>query len=304
MPTIHPTAIVDPGSHLDQGVTVGPYCVIGPGVSVGEGTTLHNHVTIQRDTEIGRDNVIYPYAVVGGDPQDRKYRGERTLLRIGDRNMIREMATIHRGTGNGGSVTTIGSDNLIMATAHIAHDCRVGDGVIIANAVMLAGHVCVEDGANIGGGAGLHHFITVGTCAFVGGMARVPRDVPPYLLVEGSPAKPRKLNELALTRRGVAGPAIEALKDAFKRLYRDNGAAIADKIVVLRREYADIAEIRRLCDSLEASARGVHGRALEVLRADDKRVDPAGPGADAAEAAMDATPVITAASAASLQPQP
>ncbi|HVP74361.1 MAG TPA: acyl-ACP--UDP-N-acetylglucosamine O-acyltransferase [Phycisphaerales bacterium] len=271
MPTVHPTSIIDPSAWLDEGVTIGPYCVIGPNVRIGSGTLLHNHVTIQRDSEIGRDNVLYPYAVVGGDPQDKKYRNEQTLLRMGDRNQVREMATIHRGTGNGGGVTSIGSDNLFMATAHVAHDCRIGDGVIIANAVMLAGHVHIEDYANIGGGAGLHHFVTVGTCAFVGGMARVPQDVPPYMLVEGSPAKPRKLNEVALTRRGLTAETIEALKDAYKRLYRDNGAAISDKIVDLRRQYAAISEICRLCDSLEASARGVHGRALESFRADNKR---------------------------------
>jgi UDP-N-acetylglucosamine acyltransferase len=271
MPTVHPTAIVDPSSHLDKGVSVGPYCVIGPNVRIGAGSVLHNHVTIQRDTEIGCENVIYPFTVIGGDPQDRKYAGEPTVLIIGDRNQIRELVTIHRGTGNGGGTTRLGSDNLIMGTVHIAHDCIIGDHVIMANNVMLAGHIRIEDGANIGGGVGIHHFATVGTCAFVGGMARVPKDVPPYLVVEGSPAEPRKVNEVLLTRRGVPALHVEALKDAFKRLYRDNGAPISEKVVDLRREYAGIPEIVHLCDSLDASARGVHGRALETRRTDDKR---------------------------------
>jgi UDP-N-acetylglucosamine acyltransferase len=231
-------------------------------------------VTIQRDTDIGRECTIYPFAFVGGDPQDRKYQGEKTFLRIGDRTIIREMATIHRGTGNGGGMTRIGNDCLIMGTVHVAHDCWIGDDVIIANAAMLAGHIRIEDGANIGGGAGLHHFTTVGTCAFVAAMARVPKDVPPYMLVEGSPAEPRKVNDVLLKRRGVANESVEAIKDAFKRLYRDNGSPMADKIIDLRREYSGIPEICRLCDSLAASAEGVHGRALEVNRPDDKWTAP------------------------------
>lgn len=270
MATVHPTAIIDPKAHLDRDVSVGAYCVIGPNVRIGAGTVLHNHVTVQRDTEIGGDNSIYPYAFIGGDPQDRKYQGEKTALRIGERNVIREMTTIHRGTANGGGITRIGNDCLIMGTVHVAHDCWIGNDVIIANAAMLAGHIRIEDAANIGGGAGLHHFTTVGTCAFVAAMARVPKDVPPYMLVEGSPAEPRKVNDVLLKRRGVANENVEALKDAFKRLYRDNGAPIADKIVDLRREYLAIPEICRLCDFLVASAEGVHGRALELKRVDDK----------------------------------
>jgi UDP-N-acetylglucosamine acyltransferase len=274
MHSVHPTAIIDPTASIDAGAVIGPYCVIGPNVSIRSGTLLHNNITVQRDTSIGHDNVIYPFAFVGGDPQDRKYGGEKTVLRIGDRNIIREMATIHRGTGNGGGITRIGSDNLIMGTAHIAHDCWIGDEVTIANAAMLAGHIRIEDAAVISGGAGLHHFTSVGTCAFVAAMARVPKDVPPYMLVEGSPAEPRKVNDVLLKRRGVPGDNIEALKDAFKRLYRDNGAPMAEKIPDIRREYSGIPEVCRLCDFLVASAEGVHGRALELKRPDDKWTAP------------------------------
>ncbi len=266
MPIIHPTAIIDPDSHLADDVTVGPYCVIGPNVRIGSGTRLLNNVTILRDARIGSDNAFYPYCIIAGDPQDRKYRGESTMLRIGDRNQIRELVTIHRGTGKGGGLTQIGNDCMIMASAHVAHDCIIGDNVTIANAVMLAGHVLVERGASIGGGAGLHHFTTVGAYSFVGGMARVPMDVPPYMLVEGSPAAPRKVNDVALKRSGRSPEIIAALKDAFRRLYLSNGAPISHKVELLRKDYADIDEIQRLCNALEASAKGVHGRALETLR--------------------------------------
>ncbi|MHC4220640.1 MAG: acyl-ACP--UDP-N-acetylglucosamine O-acyltransferase, partial [Planctomycetota bacterium] len=201
MPTIHPTAIVDATADIADTATIGPYCVIGPEVTVGPGTVLHNHVIIQSLTSIGADNRIYPYTVLGADPQDRKFRGERAYCIIGDRNRIREHVTVHRGTDNGGTVTSIGDDNLIMVAAHIAHDCRIADHVTIANQVMLAGHVRVEDGANIGGGAGVHHFVTVGTCCFVGGLARITRDVRPFMIVEGNPADVRAVNSIAMNRR-------------------------------------------------------------------------------------------------------
>ena len=275
MPTIHPTSIIDPSAELAESVIVGPYCVIGPQVVIGEGTVLHNHVTIQCNAVMGSFNTIYPYAVVAGDPQDRKYLGEHTTLTIGDRNTIREHVTIHRGTGNGGGTTSIGNGNLFMGGVHIAHDCILGDEITIANFAMLAGHIRIEDGVNIGGGAGIHHFATIGTCAFVAAMARVPKDVPPYMIVEGSPAEVRAINSIALIRRGFTPDHIDAIKDAYKRLYRDNGSAMADKIDELRREYVGIPAITRLCDALAASAEGVHGRAMELMRPDNKRIAPA-----------------------------
>lgn len=268
---IHPTAVIHPSARIDPGAVVGPYCVIGPEVAIGKATVLHNHVTVQALTVMGEENVLYPYCVVGADPQDRKYRGERTTLVIGHRNRIREQATIHRGTSNGGGATRIGNDNLIMVAAHVAHDCIIGDDVCLANQVMLAGHVHVEDGANIGGGAGIHHFATVGAYSFVGGLARITKDVPPYMLVEGSPAVVRAVNEIALVRRNFATQEIDAVRDAFKRLYRDNGAPMADKLVELRREYPTSDAVIHLCDALAATAHGVHGRARENARRDDKR---------------------------------
>ncbi len=271
MPIIHPTAIIDPSAHLADTAEIGPYCVVGPDVRIGDRTVLYNHVTIAALTTIGEDNVFYPFTVIGADPQDRKFRGEPTTCVIGDRNAIREHVTIHRGTANGGGVTSLGSDNLIMVAVHVAHDCQLHNNVVIANQVMLAGHVVIQDGANIGGGAGLHHFTTVGRCAFVGGLARISKDVPPYMIVEGNPAEVRAVNSIAMTRFGYSAEHIEAVKEAFKRLYRDNGAPMQEKISELRKQYGTVPAVVELCDALRAMSDGVHGRAMEVFRHDNKR---------------------------------
>lgn len=272
MTKIHPTAIVHSSASLGEDVEIGPYCVVGEDVSIGARSVLHNHVVIQSLTTLGVENEVFPYSVIGADPQDMKYRGERATCEIGDRNKIREHVTIHRGTANGGGVTRIGNDNLIMVAAHLAHDVRVGDEVIIANQALIAGHVRIENCANIGGGVGVHHFATIGQCAFVGGLARIAKDVPPFMIVEGNPAEVRAINSIAMARRGYSPEHIEAMKDAFKRLYRDNGAPMVEKLVELRRDYADIPAIMSLCDALHATADGVYGRALENNRHDDKRV--------------------------------
>lgn len=272
MVRIHPTAIVDPAAIIADSTSIGPYCVIGPDVVIGEDNVLHNHVVIQALTTVGDGNEFFPFTVIGADPQDVKYRGERTTCEIGDHNKIREHVTIHRGTANGGAITRLGHRNLIMVAAHIAHDSIIGSDVVLANQVMIAGHVHVEDGANIGGGAGIHHFTTIGRCAFVGGLARIAKDVPPFMIVEGNPAEVRAINSIAMTRRGYDQEHIDAVKDAYKRLYRDNGAPMADKVEQLRVEYKSVPAVIVLCDSLSASASGVHGRALERDRSDDKRV--------------------------------
>lgn len=302
MTNIHSTAIVDPSAQLADDVHVGPYCVIGPDVVIGAGTVLHNHATVACLTTIGENNIIYPFTVVGADPQDRKFHGEHATCIIGNNNSIREHVTIHRGTENGGGVTRLGSNNLIMVGSHIAHDCSLGDDICIANQVMLAGHVRIEDGANIGGGAGVHHFATIGACAFVGGLARITKDVPPFMIVEGNPAEVRAINSIAMTRRGYSPEHIEAMKHAFKKLFRENGtknsaaakpahsgvggdvadrrygsdagagpSAMTEKIADLREMYAQVPAVIRLCDALDAAAIGVHGRARELSRPDDKR---------------------------------
>jgi len=275
MPTnVHPTAVVHPSAVIAPSATVGPFCVIGEGVRIGSHSVLLEHVSVQCHTSIGDDTRVYPYAVVGADPQDRKWRGEKTLCQIGHRNVIREHVTIHRGTGNGGSVTRIGSDNLIMVGSHVAHDCILENNITIANQVMLAGHVRVEEGASIGGGAGVHHFATVGAYAFVGGLTRVAKDVPPFMIVEGNPAEVRAINIIGMSRHGFTADHIEAMKEAFRRLYRTNGAAMSEKIDILAQDYPSVPAVQTLCDHLSRTADGVHGRALETARHDNKRATP------------------------------
>ncbi|GAB4556047.1 MAG: acyl-ACP--UDP-N-acetylglucosamine O-acyltransferase [Phycisphaerales bacterium] len=231
---IHPTAIVDRTAELASDVVVGPYCVIGSEVRIGAGSVLHNHVTVQERVTIGQKNCIYPFAVIGAEPQDLKYAGLPTRVEIGDRNRIREHATIHRGTELGGGCTRIGSDCLIMVGVHVAHDCTVEDEVVIANNTMLGGHCLVERGAAIGGGVGVHHFTCVGTLSFIGGMSRVARDVPPYCVVEGTRAEAKKINTTALMRRKWCDNEIEALREAFRMLYRSGDLSVREAIRELR----------------------------------------------------------------------
>jgi len=273
MTTVHSTAVVHPRAELHPTAVVGPYSVIGAGVRIGEGTVLHNHVTVQGPTTIGAHNIVYPYAVLGAEPQDLKYLGHDTELIIGDRNRFREHVTIHRGTEMGGGKTVIGSDCLIMVGVHIAHDCILEDHVVIANGSMMGGHCHIEFGAGIGGGAGLHHFTTVGTMSFIGGMARVNRDVPPFLVVEGSPAEARKVNTTALLRRGWSPEDVERVRTAFKALYRDHDTPVAVTMANLRARFPDCNPVMRLCDFLERAQEGIHGRHLESLRdADSKQL--------------------------------
>lgn len=262
---IHPTAIIDPTATIAEDATVGAYCVVGPNVHIGARTKLINHVTVQSNTTIGEENVFYPFCVIGVDPQDKKYNGESTTLTIGDRNHIREHVTIHRGTAFGGGITTVGSDNLLMVAVHVAHDCVLGNELIIANQVMLAGHITVEDCATIGGGAGINQFARVGRCSYVGGLARITRDVPPYMIVEGTPAEVRAVNVVAMSRRGYSDDQIEAMREAHRRLYRDNGGALAQKVELLLIELGEHPPVQKLCKAITASSAGKHGRSNEKI---------------------------------------
>lgn len=273
--TIHPTAVVHPRAELDEGVSVGPYCVIGAGVRIGRETVLHNHATVLGPTTVGRENVVYPYAVLGAEPQDLKFQGGGTELVIGDRNKFREHATVHRGTEMGGGRTTIGSDCLIMVGVHIAHDCIIEDQVVIANGCMLGGHCHVEFGAGLGGGAGVHHFSTIGTLAFIGGMSRIAKDVPPFLVVEGNPAEPRKVNTTALMRHRWPPEDIERLRMVFKAIYRSNDEPVQSIIDQLRAAPGQLPAIVRLCDFIERAQGGVYGRGLERTRLDRRGPDEA-----------------------------
>lgn len=265
---IHPTAVVDHRAELGEGVEVGPYSVVHAGVTLGPGCVLHNHVTVFAGVRMGHDNIVYPHAVIGADPQDRKYQGGPTTVEIGDRNKFREQVTVHRGTEAGGSVTRVGSDGLFMVGAHIAHDCIIEDRVVIANGSMLGGHCLVESGAGIGGGVGVHHFTTIGTLAFVGGMSRVVKDVPPYLIVEGAPAEPRRVNTTGLARAGWTTPQMDEIRDAFRRLFDEGHAPSSEVIASLRSAPGATDHVRRLCDALDRAHQGVYGRWRETRSRD------------------------------------
>ncbi|MCT7971696.1 acyl-ACP--UDP-N-acetylglucosamine O-acyltransferase [Laspinema olomoucense] len=216
---IHPTAVIHPDAQLHPTVEVGPYAVIGAQVKVGADTTIGAHVAIEGCTEIGARNRIFPGAAIGFEPQDLKYSGASSLTKIGDGNTIREYVTINRATGEG-EATAIGNDNLLMAYVHIAHNCEIGDRVVITNTVQLAGHVRIENHARVGGVLGIHQFVHIGELAMVGGMTRIDRDVPPYMLVEGNPSRVRSLNLIGLKRAGVSPDDLSMLKKAFRLIYR------------------------------------------------------------------------------------
>lgn len=220
---IHPTAVIHPRAELHPTVQIGAYAVIGERVKVGPGTVIGHHAVIEGWTEIGARNQIFPGAAIGLEPQDLKYDGAASLVKIGDDNLIREHVTINRATG-AGEATVIGNRNLLMAYVHVGHNCLIEDRVIISNGTALAGHIRIESRATISGVLGIHQFVHVGQLAMVGGMSRINRDVPPYMLVEGNPARVRSLNKVGLQRAGLAtaedGKTMQALKKAFRILYR------------------------------------------------------------------------------------
>lgn len=216
---IHPTAVIHPGAQLHPTVKIGAYAVIGDNVKVGPETTIGAHVVLEGLTEIGARNQIFSGAVIGSEPQDLKYDGAPSWVRIGDDNRIREYVTINRATG-AGEATLIGNGNLLMAYVHVAHNCVIGNSVVISNNLAMAGHVQIESKAVIGGAVGIHQFVHIGRLAMVGGMSRIDRDVPPYTLVEGNPSRVRSLNLVGLKRAGMTASELGLLKKAFRTLYR------------------------------------------------------------------------------------
>jgi len=273
---IHPTAIVDPEAQLGHDVEIGAYSVVGPRVVLGDGCKVHHHVTVDGHTVLGEGCEVYPQAVIGLQPQDLKYQGEQTRLEIGRNNIFREMATVHPGTANGGGVTSIGDNNFLLIGVHVAHDCRIGNRCVIANYTQFAGHVHVEDCVNMGGHSAVHHFVTIGRHAFIGGMTRVTADVPPYVVVvaaRGTRTEVRMINGVGLQRSGFSHDDIGALKDAFMKLYsrraRQSGVAIRDRVQNLLDTPSLNPHAQYLCESLlRAFAHGRHGRYLESLRQD------------------------------------
>ncbi|MHB1157153.1 MAG: acyl-ACP--UDP-N-acetylglucosamine O-acyltransferase [Phycisphaerales bacterium] len=275
MAEIHPTSLIDPAARLASDVTVGPYCIIGPHVKIGAGTQVQSHVVIEGHTTIGCHNRIFHHTVLGGEPQDLKYRGEPCVLEIGDHNDIREFVTMHIGTENGGGRTTVGSHNLLMVGAHIAHDSHIGDRVIMANNVLLAGHVVVEDYAVVSGGAAIHHFVTVGRYAFIGGNAGVVHDCPPYMMSDGHPAAVRSVNTIGLERHHFPASAIENLKEAYRLLFKREEGNQSEVIDRVERRFAEDALVMEVCRFARRMTEGIHGRWRETQRRDNKRTAPA-----------------------------
>jgi len=221
---IHPLAVVEPGVELAEEVEVGPYCLVRAGARVGARTRLLSHVVLESLTSLGEENVVHPGCVLGGTPQDKTFRGEPTTLTIGDGNVFRECVTINRGTAKGGGATIVGDRNLFMACSHVGHDSQIGSDVIMANGVLIAGHVNIMDRAVLAGAAACHHFVRIGRLAYVGGMSRVVHDVPPFTKVSGDRVRVRALNVLGLQRAGVAEAEIEELRRVFNLLFRRQSA--------------------------------------------------------------------------------
>ena len=253
---IHPTAIVHPQAHIADSVEIGPYCIVGANVSVGARTRLMAHVYLEGPLEIGEDNTFYPYSTVGVAPQDLKYKGERSETRIGHRNRIREFVTIHRGTEGGGMVTQIGSDVLAMAYVHIAHDLRIGDHVVLGNAVTFAGHVVVEDWVAIEAFSGVHQFCRVGRHAFIGGYSVITQDVLPYsMTVTPRHSKVFGANKVGLQRRGFSGETIDRLQKAF-RLLTKAGLNTTQAVERIRAEIPATPELEELLAFIQSAERG------------------------------------------------
>jgi UDP-N-acetylglucosamine acyltransferase len=242
---IHPTAIVDPAAELAVGVSVGPYAVIGAEVVIGEGTRIGPHAVVLGPTRLGRDNQVFQFASIGDVPQDKKYAGERTRLEIGDRNVFRECCTVNRGTVTGANVTRIGSDNLFMAYAHVAHDCVIADHCILANYATLGGHVELDDHVILGGYAGVHQFCKIGVHAFLANNTAATRDVPPFVMAAGAPAVPRGVNVEGLRRRGYDAAQLANIRSAYKLLYR-SGLKLGEAAEELGRRAAQQPELAPL----------------------------------------------------------
>jgi len=251
---IHATAIVDPAARIGANVSIGAYSVIGAGVEIGDGTAIGPHVVVEGTTRIGRDNRIFQFASIGAIPQDKKYGGEESRLIIGDRNHIREFVTLNRGTGDGGGATRIGDDNWIMAYAHVAHDCVVGNHTVFSNNATLAGHVIVGDYAILSGFAGIHQFCRIGAHAFIGMGCLVNGDVPPFVMVASDYGRPRGINAEGLKRRGFDADRIAAIKRAYRTLYLGNRSQ-AEARAELAAIAADSKDVAVMLDFIESSER-------------------------------------------------
>ena len=252
---IHPSAIVDPDAEIGEGASVGPWSIVGPNVHIGAGTEIRSHVLIEKNTTVGADCQIHQGAVLGTDPQDLKFRGEETTLVVGDRTVIREYATLNRGTADL-KQTNVGSDCLLMAYSHVAHDCQIGNNVVLSNAVNMAGHVFIEDWAIVGGLTAIHQFVRIGAHAFLGGACRTSQDVPPYTRAAGSPIKLYGLNSVGLERRGFSPEVRQALKRAYRIIFQSS-LPLTQAVDQAQAECEELPEVLHFISFIRNSERGV-----------------------------------------------
>ncbi len=265
MSRISPLAAVDPKAHVAEDVEIGPFCTVGPDVIIEAGTKLLNGASILGHTKVGRNNTLYPGAVLGGAPQDIKYKGAPTRLEIGDGNVFREASTVHRGTEKGGGCSKVGNNNYLMVNAHLGHDCDVGNNCILANNVMVGGHVAIGDGVNMAGGVGVNHFVTIGQYAFIGGYSRIHHDVPPFCKVDGADLV-RGVNSIGLRRASFAEEDIESIERACRNLfYHEKPFAVA--IAEFDTMNGLNPHVKYMIEFLRRRNMGRHGRYLESLRA-------------------------------------
>ncbi len=253
---IHSTAVISDKATIGENVTVGPFCVVDDDVVIGDNCVLKSHVVVRGPTKIGKNNTFYQFTSIGEDCQDKKYAGERTELTIGDDNVFREGVTVHRGTIQDESITIIGSRNLLMVNAHVAHDCVLGDDIILANNTAVAGHVHIDDFAIVGGAVGIHQFCKVGAHAFLGAGGIILRDVPPFVMVSGHKHIPQGINSEGLRRRGFEKETIMAIKRAYRTIYRD-GNTIDEAVEKLGQSASEHQEVATLVEFLKNAERGI-----------------------------------------------
>ena len=253
---IHPSAIIDDSANIAEDVSIGPYSIIGPDVTIGRGTIIGPHVVVKQSTRIGEDNRILQFSSIGEDPQDKKYAGEETFLEIGDRNVIREFVTLNRGTSQDAITTSIGSDNLLMAYTHVAHDCRVGNHTILANAASLGGHVHVEDWAILGGFTIVHQFCQIGAHCFAAMGSHIAKDVLPFTMLGGQPAKPHGINKEGLKRRGFSEQQLKNIMNAYKLIYK-SGMPLEQARVELGKLADQSEDVVRMSEFLDNSNRSI-----------------------------------------------
>ncbi len=255
MSSVHPTAIIHPGAVIGEGCEIGPWCQIGPDVVLGRNNILHANVIIMGLAQIGEANRFFAYAVIGTDPQDLKYRGEKTGLKIGDRNIIREFVTVNR-SNQPGELTLVGNDNLLMEYVHVAHNCNLGSGCVIANSAQLAGHLVIGDQVSIGGLTAIHQFVHIGTHAFVGGASAVKKDIPPYTRGMGNPYKTVGLNSVGLLRKGFSNQSLADIKEIYRLFYRQ-GLNVSQALEQLAAWSELTPEQQVFVDFVRASGRGI-----------------------------------------------